>query len=158
MDIGKQTAVAAAVAGLFTVSCGGPSPGNGAPQGAAGKESTITGCLTRGDNGESFIVRAENEPQPQGNERPERPTSAPGVYRVTTGDHTMDVGEHIDARVRLRGHLVTIPVQAAGDANGTLQAAPGGGDNNTKPQDQRTDMIDMKTFRVTAIEKLGNCE
>jgi hypothetical protein len=125
--------------------------------GTGGKPSTLTGCLTRGDSGRSIILRSENTPQPQGNERPERPASAPNVYRVESdqADH-VGVEDHVGSRVTVTGFLQAVPVHASGDANGTLQPAATSG-ANTAPQDQRSDMIDMGVVRVTGIQPLGPC-
>jgi hypothetical protein len=148
-------AIVAAGAGLVNMGCNGPSTRtrDQTDHGAAGKQSSVTGCLMRGDNGQSYILRAENEPQPQGNERPERPTSSAGVYRISA-DHSVDVSGSVGARVKVTAYLETVPVAATGDANGSIEPAATSG---SKPQDERTDMIDMKILRVTAVEKIGSC-
>jgi hypothetical protein len=150
-----KTAWTATVCAM-AIACGTESAREQVEHGAAGKASTLTGCLTRGDNGRSLVLRAENEPQLQGNERPERPLSSPNVYRLEAADRTIEMERHVDSRVRVNGSLETVPVHASGDANGTIQPAPTSGANTT-PQDARTDMIDLKMFRVVSIEALGGC-
>jgi hypothetical protein len=125
--------------------------------GAAGKPSTLTGCLTSGDNGRSIILRAENQPQLQGNERLDRPMSEPNVYRVESDrTDTVNIDDHVNSRVTVTGYVQSVPAHATGDANGTLQRPPTSG-ANTQPQDQRTDMIEMQVLRVTSVQRLGAC-
>jgi hypothetical protein len=155
MSMMRTTALGATfLAGLVSMGCS-DSSAKRTDEGAAGKESSITGCLVRGDDGRSFIVRAEDQPQPQGNERPDRPASAASVYRVHA-EPRQDLNENVDTRVKLTGYLETVPVHAAGDADGSLKPAPTSG-ANTKPQDERSDIIDMKVFKVSSLEKLGPC-
>jgi hypothetical protein len=147
---------AVALAGLVSAGCDN-SAKDQVGHGAAGKPSTLTGCLTRGDNGQSILLRAENAAQPQGNERPERPSSAPNVYRVESDrTDTIDISRHVNSRVTVTGYVQAVPVHATGDADGTLQRPPTSG-ANTKPQDERNDVIDMQVVRVTEVESLGAC-
>jgi hypothetical protein len=149
----RSTSIAITCA--ITLACSSESAVEQVDHGSAGKESSLTGCVTQGDNGRSFILRAENEPQPQGNERPERPTSSPNVYRLAAYE-SLNIERHVNNRVTVTGYLETVPVHAAGDAGGTLVPAPTSG-VNTAPQDSRTDLIDMKVFKVISLEALGSC-
>jgi hypothetical protein len=147
-------AVIGGAAACLTLGCGN-TPKDQLDNGAAGKESSITGCLQRGDDGGSFVLHADNEPTPQGNERDNRQMSAARTYRVVA-DQNQDISGNVGARVKLTGYVETVPVHASGDRNGSAQPAGTSG-VNTKPQDQRSDLIDMKVFKTTAIEKIGDC-
>jgi hypothetical protein len=145
-----------ALAGVMSLACDNTAKDQ-VGHGAAGKPSTLTGCLTSGDNGRSILLRAENPAQPQGNERPERPSSSPDVYRVESDrTDTLDISRHVNSRVTVTGYVHAVPAHATGDADGTLQRPPTSG-ANTKPQDDRTDVIDMQIVRVTAVQPLGAC-
>jgi len=143
------------VAAACTFACGHGS--NQVDLGSGGKSSTVTGCLSYGDNGKSIVLRSENPVQPQGNERPERPASATNVYRLETDQFDrVGVKDRVGSRVSVTGFVQAVPVPASGDANGTLQPAQTSGANAT-PQDQRQDVIDMSVLRVTGVETLGPC-
>jgi hypothetical protein len=148
---------ALAVAAMVSAGCD-TSAKDQVGHGAAGKPSSLIGCLTLGDNGQSIILRAENEPQRQGNERPERAASSPNVYRVETDRvDSVDVKSHVNSRVTVTGYVHAVPAHASGDANGNLQRPPTTG-ANTRTQDNRNDLIDMQVVRVTAVERLGSCQ
>jgi hypothetical protein len=150
-----RTITAIAAAAALVAACDSSGAKEQVDHGAAGKPSTLTGCITNGDNGRSFVLQAENEPQPQGNEVSGRPASAPNVYRLE-GDRRQDIENNVGAHVKVTGHLETIPVHASGDSGGTLKPAPTSG-ANVDPQDYRGDVLDMRVFRVTSLEKTGPC-
>ena len=125
--------VAAALAGA----CDSGGAKEQVDHGAAGKQSTITGCITKGDNGRSFVLHAENEARPQGNEVGGRPASAPLVYRLE-GDRAQDIENNVGSHVKVTGYLETVPVHASGDSGGTLKPAPTTGANvRSEPFAQR---------------------
>src|SRR5215211_8661383 len=102
----SKTVIILHISGFICVGCSGQSAKDQVEHGSAGKPSNLTGCLARGDDGGSFILRAENEPQPQGNERPERLSSAPHIYRLEAHhDYEDDLRSNVNFRVELTGSV-----------------------------------------------------
>jgi hypothetical protein len=153
MSMSTRTAIAAAaITVVFAApACNGKSAKDQVANGAGGPEMTLTGCLEQSDQEQNYVLRAaEGGPRPG------------ATYRVTSPGQ-VNLAEHVGSRVRITGNIVTVPVNTADDRRAGAEATGTSGDlksgANTKPQEQRTDLLNMDVLRASAIEKtVGKCE
>ena len=143
--------------------------------GTAGPEKTLTGCLQRGDDGKSFVIRvaqtdvAANQPQKQ---QPDKPTQEkqPAMYRVVAPS-SVQLSAHLGERVSVTGNTIEVPVNVTDEKGlrepvGTTGRTPSNDPDagapkrgmNTMPRDKRTDIADVPVLRVARINEVeGSC-